>query len=151
MTLNTIGKRVKYIRINILDLNQTDFSKLLGYKSHVAVVKIENGDVDLSIEHAKLISQMANVNYEWLIEGIGEISKSDLPIEAPGIVDKINSIFNTIDQEGLDLVNPHNIRRTKILEELRAAINEMLEARKRERNHKGYKGKKDDNFQNGGT
>lgn len=131
LRLNTIGDRVRYIRVAILKMNQKELAEILGYSTHQAVLKLEKNNNDLSIESAKRICKKANVNYEWLIEGSGEILKDTSPHEYnDDSIDKINSIFNHIDEKGLDLVNPHNVRQSKLLEELRAAIYEALELKK---------------------
>lgn len=68
--MNT-NERVKILR-KVLGLSQESFGNMLGVKKS-AISKIEKGENGLTIQLAKLICRIFNVNYFWLMEGIGEM------------------------------------------------------------------------------
>lgn len=53
------GKRFKAFRLNA-GLTQKETAKLLGYASHVAIFKIENGRQDVSIDKIPTICRIFN-------------------------------------------------------------------------------------------
>lgn len=72
----TQGERVLEIR-KALDLTMDKFGEKLGVQKS-AISKIEKDRVNLSDQMVKLICREYNVNYDWLVDGEGEMF-SDLP------------------------------------------------------------------------
>ena len=72
----TQGERVLEIR-NALGLTMDKFGEKLGVQKS-AISKIEKDRVNLSDQMVKLICREYNVNYDWLMDGEGEMF-SDLP------------------------------------------------------------------------
>lgn len=72
----TQGERVLEIR-KALCLTMDKFGEKLGVQKS-AISKIEKDRVNLSDQMVKLICREYNVNYDWLVDGEGEMF-SDLP------------------------------------------------------------------------
>lgn len=72
----TQGERVLEIR-KTLGLTMDKFGEKLGVQKS-AISKIEKDRVNLSDQMVKLICREYNVNYDWLMDGEGEMF-SDLP------------------------------------------------------------------------
>lgn len=72
----TQGERVLKIR-KALGLTMDKFGEKLGVQKS-AISKIEKDRVNLSDQMVKLICREYNVNYDWLMDGEGEMF-SDLP------------------------------------------------------------------------
>lgn len=72
----TQGERVLEIR-KVLGLTMDKFGEKLGVQKS-AISKIEKDRVNLSDQMVKLICREYNVNYDWLMDGEGEMF-SDLP------------------------------------------------------------------------
>lgn len=72
----TQGERVLKIR-KALGLTMDKFGEKLGVQKS-AISKIEKDRVNLSDQMVKLICRECNVNYDWLMDGEGEMF-SDLP------------------------------------------------------------------------
>lgn len=72
----TQGERVLEIR-KALSLTMDKFGEKLGVQKS-AISKIEKDRVNLSDQMVKLICREYNVNYDWLMDGEGEMF-SDLP------------------------------------------------------------------------
>ena len=65
-------ERIKYLRKNILKLNQEEFSKNIGI-SRSNVTNIEVGRINVTDRVISDICVAYNVNEDWLINGSGEI------------------------------------------------------------------------------
>lgn len=76
MELLTQGERIRKIR-KALGLTLEKFGVNLGVKKN-AISQLENGINNLTDQMAKLICREYNVNYDYLINGTGEMF-SDLP------------------------------------------------------------------------
>ena len=61
-----IGDIIKQRRCE-LGLSQRDLAKMIGYKDHSTVVKIENGSVDLSYSRLVQFAEVLDVPVEYLI------------------------------------------------------------------------------------
>lgn len=66
-----MNKRLEYLRKNLLNLTQKDFAEKIGL-GKTAISKIENGTTVLTERNIKMICSVFNVNYAWLVDGIGE-------------------------------------------------------------------------------
>lgn len=84
-----MNERIKELRKN-LGLSQEDFAKKLGLKSRGKIANIEFGKVEPDDEFIKLICKTYNVNYKWLVYGIGEMFKEN-DSDAQAIVDSVMS------------------------------------------------------------
>jgi len=69
----TINKRVKDIR-KLNNLSQIEFSNRLNIKQ-ATLSQIENAVIMPSVDIIKLIIGKFNINYEWLIDGTGQMQK----------------------------------------------------------------------------
>lgn len=82
--METINKRVSILRKQ-LGMNQKDFAETLAIKQ-AALSMIENGQRDLSEKNIKLICATHKVNYDWLVNGTGNMFRDD-DSDAQAIVD----------------------------------------------------------------
>lgn len=96
------GKRFKAYRLNA-GLTQTETAKLLGYSSHVAVYKIENGRQDVPIS---LVPRICQIFHCDPIELLGiHADYSIVHPEGANIMERIdslpaaqrNALVNTVD------------------------------------------------------
>ena len=85
--METINERVSILRKQ-LGKNQKDFAETLAIKQ-AALSMIENGQRDLSEKNIKLICASYKVNYDWLVNGIGNMFQSDDDGDAQAIVDSV--------------------------------------------------------------
>ncbi len=73
--MDSIGKRLKYIRKNIMNLNQKDFSKLLGI-SQGSLSDVENGNRGLPTEAFVRLFECSKgdnlFSYAWFLTGNGQ-------------------------------------------------------------------------------
>lgn len=99
----TQGERVLEIR-KALGLTMDKFGEKLGVQKS-AISKIEKDKVNLSDQMVKLICREYNVNYDWLMDGEGEMF-SDLP---QTVLDELCSQYELDD---LDRFNRRVICRT---------------------------------------
>ena len=83
------GKRFKSFRLNA-GLTQKDTAKLLGYASHVAIYKIENGRQDVSIDKIPTICRIFNCDPISLL-GLREDYTAPSP-EGSNIMARIDSL-----------------------------------------------------------
>ena len=65
-----ISHRVKYLRKDVIKINQDDFSKKIGL-SRSNIANIETGRVKLTDRTISDICREFNVNEEWLRNGTG--------------------------------------------------------------------------------
>lgn len=70
--LNTINERLKHLRKNVLRLTQSELGNTLGL-GKAAVSKMESNTSTITERNIKLICKEFNVNYDWLVNGKGEI------------------------------------------------------------------------------
>lgn len=66
---DTLGERIKHIRVNILKLNQSDFAHKIGLESPAGVSKYENGQREPDIATLLKIIHIAKVSADWLLTG----------------------------------------------------------------------------------
>ena len=86
-----MNERIQNIR-NSLGLSQEDFAKKLGLKSRGKIANIEFGKTEPDDEFIRLICKTYNVNYKWLVNGIGDMFKEkDNDGDAQAIVDSVMS------------------------------------------------------------
>ena len=83
------GKRFKAYRLNA-GLTQKETAKLLGYESHVAIYKIENGRQDVAITKLPAICKAFNCNPIDLL-GLHEDFSAAHP-EGANLMEKIDSL-----------------------------------------------------------
>ena len=84
--LGTINERVSALRKK-LGMNQKDLAETLAIKQ-AALSMIESGQRDLSEKNIKLICAAHKVNYDWLVNGTGEMFQDD-DSDAQAIVDSV--------------------------------------------------------------
>ena len=70
--LNTINERLKHLRKNVLRLTQSELGNTLGL-GKAAVSKMESNTSTITEQNIKLICKEFNVNYDWLVDGKGDI------------------------------------------------------------------------------
>ena len=70
--LNTINERLKHLRKNVLRLTQSELGNTLGL-GKAAVSKMESNTSTITEQNIKLICKEFNVNYDWLVDGNGDI------------------------------------------------------------------------------
>ena len=69
---NSIHERIKYLRKDILHLTQIDFGKRIGIAG-TTVTSWEKRNMNPSETALKTICYEFNVNYDWLVDGDGDI------------------------------------------------------------------------------
>jgi len=72
----SIRERIKFLRKNELKMTQIEFGKRLG-SAGSTVVGWEKGDRTPPEATIKLICNEFNVNYNWLVDGTGDIFIED--------------------------------------------------------------------------
>lgn len=75
-----IGERIKEIR-KALEMTQKDFGARVGITPS-AITKIELGVSNPSERLLRLICHEFNVSESWLVEGVGDMFRSESPAEA---------------------------------------------------------------------
>ncbi len=65
-----MNERIKHLR-KMLNLSQDEFCSKLGYRSRGKITNIESGKIEPDKEFLDLVCRIFNVNYDWLINGIG--------------------------------------------------------------------------------
>lgn len=118
----TPGERVFKIRKS-LNLTLGKFGEKIGIQSS-AVSKIEKGKVNLSEQTAKAICREYNVNYDYLVNGNGEMFSDPLKTAIDEICDQYN--LNKIDRE---LVRMYISLPESTRAEVRSYIAKMIEGR----------------------
>lgn len=68
----TINERVRYLRKEILSMNQTEFAKQLGMKQ-TGISYMERNGSTVTNKAIKTICLVFNVNEDWLINGNGSV------------------------------------------------------------------------------
>ena len=112
-----LNNRIKELRKTI-GLSQKDFGSKIGV-SDTAVSKLEKGDRNPSEQTIKSICREFNVNYAWLMEGVGDMF-SDLP---ETLIDEVAEEYELDDLDKL-LVK----RYMQLPPEKRKVIKEYLES-----------------------
>ncbi len=69
--METIGKRIAYVRKEIAKLSQTEFGKLFNV-GHVTVSQIELGKQNPTPQQLKVIKTKYNVSSDWILFGEGD-------------------------------------------------------------------------------
>lgn len=82
-----MNDRIKAIR-NSLNMSQDEFAHNLGLKSRGKIANIEFGKVIPDEAFIKLICNTYKVNYQWLVNGTGEMFSDD-DSDAQAIVDSV--------------------------------------------------------------
>lgn len=82
----TLSERIKEVRTSSGD-TQTKFAEKLSI-SRSAVSKIESGENTPSSQTIALICKIYNINYQWLVNGNGEMFKEN-DIDAQAAVDEL--------------------------------------------------------------
>ena len=88
-----MNKRLKMIR-KALHMTQKDFAKKIGI-TNSGISKLEKGQNQITDQMAKAICRAYNVNYDWLINGEGEMF-SNIP---ESVIDELCAQYNL---DGLD-------------------------------------------------
>lgn len=67
--MNTLGKRIKHIRKEILNINQDTFAEKLGFSRIATVSDYEKNKRTPDLDTTKKIADMADVSIDWLLKG----------------------------------------------------------------------------------
>lgn len=102
-----IGERLAYIRKNAFNLNQKDFSKLIGV-SQGALSDVENGNRGLSMEaFIRLYEYSKRENpfsFAWLLLGKGEPLDLEVPLLTEDEQELLNS-YRQLDSRGRHIIH----------------------------------------------
>lgn len=120
--METVNMRVSILRKH-LGLNQKDFAEALAIKQ-AALSMIENGQRDLSEKNIRLICGAYKVNYDWLVNGTGEMFQND-DGDAQAIIDSILTSDNEFMRDAL-------IRLARLDEKYWEMLKEIIEQLKKE-------------------
>ena len=74
--MNTLNERIKYLRKDILHLTQVEFGKKIGIAG-TTVTGWEKRNMKPSETALKMICSEFSVNYNWLVDGDGDIFIED--------------------------------------------------------------------------
>ncbi|MFQ5737159.1 MAG: XRE family transcriptional regulator [Thermodesulfobacteriota bacterium] len=74
----TLGERIRYIRDNILHLNQADFAKKLGFSRVATISDYEKNKRSPDITSLRNIAASGGVTLEWLLSGKGPTAIYDV-------------------------------------------------------------------------
>ena len=100
--MDSIGKRIVYIRKNVLFLNQKDFSKLLSI-SQGALSDVENGNRGLTtnalIRLFEYSKEENSFSFAWLLSGKGQPLSLEIPILTTDEQELLNS-YRQLDSRG---------------------------------------------------
>ena len=90
-----MNERIKYLRKEVLDMTQDDFSSAVGLSRNF-IAQIETGAKIPSDRTVKDICRVYNVNEEWLRYGTGEMLKAkSVKEELVELTDKLLSEEST--------------------------------------------------------
>lgn len=70
--METIGKRMAYVRKEIAKMSQTEFGQLLGDVHYTTVSSIELGKQNPTPQQLKIIKTQYNVCSDWILFGEGD-------------------------------------------------------------------------------
>jgi phage repressor protein C with HTH and peptisase S24 domain len=73
----TLGERIRYVRDNILKLNQADFARRLGFSRVATISDYEKNKRNPDITSLRKIAVAGGVTLEWLLTGNEPISAYD--------------------------------------------------------------------------
>ena len=108
----TISQRIKYLRKNILNLTQDNFSEKIGL-SRSNIANIEVSRIKVTDRTIKDICRKFNINKEWLLHGTGEIEKNNRQTALEEITKKYTlndmetkfiKLFLTLNNKDKDLI-----------------------------------------------
>lgn len=112
--MDSIGKRLFYIRKNILSMSQKDFSELLGI-SQGALSEVEHDNrglpIEAMVELSKYSKQNNSFSTDWLLTGYNNITKNISPHLTPHEQELLDT-YGHLDSRGQHRVH------TVIYEEL---------------------------------
>lgn len=109
----TINERVKYLRKNILNMNQTDFAQKLGMKQ-TSISSMEKKDGTVTDRAIKTMVLLFNIHEDWI-----RYEKKPILLESDTLFPNDNTGQNNITNEELEIIkcylelDPH-IRETII-------------------------------------
>ena len=77
----TLGERIRYVREEILRLNQADFADKLGFSRVATISDYEKDKRSPDIAVLRKIASIGSVTLEWMLTGSGKVSlyESDSP------------------------------------------------------------------------
>ena len=72
--MDTLGKRLRHIRTDVLELNQAQMAEKIGFSRTATISDYEKGKRVPDIETLKVIAERGRVNIGWLLTGDGPMS-----------------------------------------------------------------------------
>ena len=105
--MNTIGDRIKYVRHDILGLNQQDFAELVGVKSKTAISLWEKNERQPDLNTVVKICSISKVSANWLLG--------------------VNMEDNQTENSGVFIDNSTIIEENKILKEKLEELRRLLQ------------------------
>ncbi len=72
--METIGKRIRYVRKEYLKMNQSDFGKQIGLKPN-SISCIETGENTPTEQTIRAVCREFHISYLWLTEGLGPMEE----------------------------------------------------------------------------
>lgn len=97
--METINTRLRYLRKDVLDMTQEEFSNAIGLKRNT-IALIETNKNVMSDRTISDICREFNVNEEWLRNGTGEIFAEDIKSEIDAVCQKYK--FSTLERNILE-------------------------------------------------
>ncbi len=75
--MSTLGKRIRYIRTEVLEINQTSFAEKLGFSRTATISDYEKDKRNPDIDTLRKIGDISGVALGWLLTGEGAVSIYD--------------------------------------------------------------------------
>lgn len=76
--MNTLGERIRYVRQDILKVNQAEFARRLDFNRVATISDYEKDKRNPDITALRKISFIGGVKLDWLLTGSGPISSYDM-------------------------------------------------------------------------
>lgn len=74
MTMSTLGERIRYVREEVLELNQANFAYKLGFSRVATISDYEKDKRSPDIAILRKIANIGGVTLEWMLTGSGRVS-----------------------------------------------------------------------------
>lgn len=111
-----MNDRFKELR-TALGLSREDFAKKLGLKSRGKIENLEHGRIEPDETFIKLTCKVYKVNYQWLVNGVGEMFADD-DGDAQAIVDSVMTSDNEFAKKTLVAFAKLSEEKWKLIEEI---------------------------------
>lgn len=110
--METIFERIKRLRKN-LGLSQEDFAKMVGYTSRGTIIKIEQGEIDISLSKIEKFAKALKTTPEYLMGWEDEQGNKIKDQDSTYFSQRSYSITNTPNPTDQQIEYSHNLIKNK--------------------------------------